>query len=145
MDGFGAERAEGADIAVDNGDGGLARRDGEGEAEHFGAGVLKFGNFDLVHHDGGVGETGFDDGMVCEVVEMAVGEPEGGEPPVAGLNLIKERTDGVVGGVDQHALAYGFIGDDIAVGGCDAAGSGEDLHDERIAGMCGKRSPMCGA
>ena len=104
----------------------LERRDGEGEAEQAGlhVRVAGLGLVQGVEEDLGVGEALLDDGMIGEVVEMAVCEPKAGEAPAPFSGLVQERAGGVVGGVEEHGLFGGFIGDEEAIGHGDSAGLG---------------------
>jgi len=134
-------------VAGDVGDGELEAGDGEGLAEEVaegvvdwvvgdiegGAGPLADERFESVFRGAGVpcvdgGTGGGDGGGVHDVVEVGVGEEEGGWADV----FCGEEVGHAFRGVDDDPSIGGFEGE--SVGGGDAAGEHEDLvHGGQIA------------
>ncbi len=133
-------------VAGDVGDGELEAGDGEGLAEEVaegvvdwvvgdiegGAGPLADERFESVFRGAGVpcvdrGTGGGDGGGVHDVVEVGVGEEEGGWLDI----FLGEEVGHAFGGVDDDPSIGGFEGE--SVGGGDAAGEHEDLvHGARL-------------
>ena len=133
-------------VAGDVSDGELEAGDGEGLAEEVaervvdgvigdvegGAGPLADERFESVFRGAGVpcvdrGTGGGDGGGVHDVVEVGVGEEEGGWLDI----FLGEEVGHAFGGVDDDPSIGGFEGE--SVGGGDAAGEHEDLvHGARL-------------
>jgi hypothetical protein len=106
----------------------FARGDFKGDAEGLTRGCGKLGFVELVHEDFGGGEFFGNDGVVGDVIEMSVREPEADEVPAATFGFFQQQRGGVVGGVEEDGFAGGFVDDEVAVGFGDSAGVCEDLH-----------------
>jgi hypothetical protein len=76
----------------------------------------------------GGGETLFDEGVIGEMVEMAVSQPKADEVPAALGGFFEKAVGGVIGSIEEDGLFGGIVGDEEAVGHGDAAGIGEDEH-----------------
>jgi hypothetical protein len=75
-----------------------------------------------------LGKRGGDAGMVGDVIVVGMREPQADHVIAARFGLIQQGADGVVGGVEENGLFGGLVGDEVAVGGGDAAGGGENFH-----------------
>src|SRR5260370_29392536 len=61
------------------------------------------------------------------VVQVPVGEPDGGDAPVQGLQLVEDQPRGFAG-IDHRALARGLVQHQVAVLDELPVGAGHDLH-----------------
>jgi hypothetical protein len=107
---------------------GVARGDGVGELVELAAGVFKFGGVELVDEDLGVGEGLGDDGVVGDMVPVAVGEEEVLDVEAVLAGEGEEGGGGGFGGVDEGGGFGGFVDDEVGVGFGEAAGVEEDFH-----------------
>lgn len=90
--------------------------------------MLEFGFIEWVDEEFGVGVGGGDEGVVGEVVPVAVGEEEVGEGEVFLLDDGEKVVRGVVRDIDEGGGAGGVIDEEVGVGGGGAGGVGVDFH-----------------
>jgi hypothetical protein len=122
----GADRDE---LLVGDGGVGIAAGDGVGERHRGAAGFLQERFGIGVDEDFASGESLRVEGVIAEVVPVAVGEEEEGEVKALLGCQGQEGGDGVARGVDENAEVCGFIEEEVAVGGGQAAGVHVDFHE----------------
>ena len=90
--------------------------------------MLRLGLIQRMQQDFGARKLLPDDGMIGEVVEMTVRQPQAGQVPSPRGGLLEQGLDRVIRRVKEHRLLGRFIRDQEAVGHRDPAGVRQYNH-----------------